>query len=230
MPTRDDIIAAIRQQLEAVRAARLEEIRAAQPRVMVHHEPVDYARIARLLVDALTALAPGVIEQSVTEVATEMARRHAQGYPPVHHRHRWQEIDDKPGEYPPAPHTHRELREAVDDVRRYADGISRHVEHLATNPVMWEHVLGKPTSFRPVPHEHPLPDEMVRLLDLLYEQGKPGQVLMRTRSGLEWRDVPTRIVYQYIGGGSGAEETIAGIVDSAGAYIVDSSGTYVEAV
>lgn len=215
MPTRDEVIAGIRQHLEALKAARLAELEATAPRFTTSYEPGDYARLAGLIEEALTRLSPGLMQQ----VRDELCQRYAQGYPPAAHAHSWATITGKPATYPPERHQLSALATGLDEVR--------------ARPVRWRNIEGKPAAYPPGPHTH---EELVALYDLFSHQGKPGQVLMRTSTGVEWRDPPVNIVYQMIGGGGGGSvppeppATIAGIVDSTGTYLVDSSGTYVEAV
>lgn len=121
-------------------------------------------------------------------------------YPPEAHSHTWEELHDKPATYPPEQHSHT-----------------------------WAAITGKPKAYPPAEHTHPLPEELRELLAVL-QAGRPGQVLVKTRDGVEWRDVAApQVVYVGGGGVTPTPPTPAGIVDSAGAFLVDSAGNYVEA-
>jgi hypothetical protein len=178
MPTRNDIIAALSQQLEALKAARLEEIKAKQPQVVVHNEPVDYERIVTLLAE--------VVGRFRDEVA------------PADHTHHWEELEGKPTAFPPGEHSHQEIA----DLQAYADSISRHVEDLASTYVSWEDIQGKPETFTPAEHTH---SELQALLDLLYEQGKPGDVLVQGSNEPAWKrlNVPQPQPPTIVRGGGG---------------------------
>lgn len=181
--SRQSIITALRSHLTALRDAELARLDATKPRVIVHNEPVDYGKLAAVLVDALETLATG---------------------------------------YAPVQHTHQEIA----DVRAYADSISRHVEDLATTPVTWQDVQGKPATFTPAPHTHPLPEELTTVLDVL-ASGKPGQVLVKTATGVAWEWLQPNIMMLTK---PEVVEIDGVIIDPDDNYLVDPDGNYIEAI
>jgi seryl-tRNA synthetase len=162
----------------------------------------------------------------------------------------WQNLRGKP-DLAPLQHRHTDVHNRLDalqatvrDVRAYSNQIAKQIDDVATRRIdaaridHLEHT--HPDVERTLDQVRFLINDLERTLDELIARvddqdammvlpgdGKPGQVLVKTRTGVAWEWLQPQIVQL-----KKKEVTdIDGvIVDSEGTFLVDSEGTYLEAL